>query len=234
MLDLSSPRVLACWAGLGCICPSPTINSHWGGRGGCPWPPQPQPRVTQDTCPGTCKSTRACVHTRACTHMLTEGKGLYRSRGLCQALTQANAGTIWAGLGEPLFLLSVCGWERGQEGPRWADGVKPLGHPAASRGWRLSWAGASGATELCKQEAQPRPAWLEILTLSRWNPLLSSDLPRAGGQAQGSGMRWLREKCRGSLERSRCTQNATAPTVDTSGCERHPTHWKCSQCAWNF
>lgn len=42
---------------------------------------------------------------------------------------------------------------------------------------------------LSSAKKRPSPGWLGWKLLTSWNQLLNSDLPRAGGQAQGLGVR---------------------------------------------
>lgn len=65
-------------------------------------------------------------------------------------------------------LVIICGWEeaRGYQIGRWGQAAQVFleGGGPGSRG-------ASGATEVCKQKAQPRPALLETADLVLLGPV---------------------------------------------------------------
>lgn len=177
--------------------------------------PQPQP-THRHTCPHTCEPN---VHT--CTHTHAQKVKAFMEAGGSARLSHRQKLVLSGQAGRATVLVMNCPSVVGksQEGPRCADG--PVGgHPAASRG-RLSCHGASGAPELCKQEAQPRPLGWKLL--ASWNRLLNSDLLRAGGQAQGLGDALAEgRRAEAAWRGPDAPTTQQPPAVDTPGCGCHP------------
>lgn len=105
---------------------------------------------------------QALTHTH--THVHTHAHGRWRplqEQRLCPAITQENADAIWVGRGGLLSLLPAAHLWPGR-GRRVPDGQVELGNGMGGAGClcrveaRLT-GGATEASELCKQEAQPRP-----------------------------------------------------------------------------
>lgn len=75
---------------------------------------------------------------------------------------------------------------------------------------------------LSSANRRPSPGRLGWKLLTSWNWLLNSDLLRAGGQAQGPGMRWLRAGAQRQPAEVQMPQMQQPPPVDPPGCECHP------------
>lgn len=107
--------------------------------------------------------------------MFTGEEGLYRSKGLFQALTQANADLSgWGGKGRcPCYQLAIFGWKGVGGVSQMAGRIKAVGWGVwlPPKGGGPASHGAIGAAKLCKQEAQPRPAWLKTADLVLLEPV---------------------------------------------------------------
>ena len=82
-----------------------------------------------------------CTHAHTHAHTCSwKGKAFTEARdpaGLSHRQKLMLPGQSTEGTVLVVSCLSVAG--RGQEGPRWVDGVRHLGYPAAYREWRFKW-----------------------------------------------------------------------------------------------
>lgn len=110
------------------------------------------------------------MHTCTCKHVSTcswKVKAFIEAEGSAR-LSHWQKLMLSGRVGRVALLVIVCGWEeargsqigrRGQATRVFLEGGGPGGH------------GASGATEVCKQKAQPRPALLETADLVLLEPV---------------------------------------------------------------